>query len=367
MIDERTLEELFVELADAIPVPDDGPERVVAAAHVTAPSSRSSRSRFTMPLLAAAAIVVVAAVAAVVVHRGSVHESVKRVETAAPPATQLRSGASVSAGEAYSAAPLAPRSVTNGGATTGNGALVPPATSAASGAPAAGDAPKIVKTGNLDLQVARGTLRATVNRVTSTAVGLGGYVATSKSDVGGTDPTADVTIRVPVDAFETATTRLAAMPGVKVLSDGESGRDVTGQVSDLHARLTAATTERDSLLVVLSHAQSIGDILAVRDRISAVQTEIDQLQSNINTLDDQASFSSLAVSLAEKPAPHPVVKHAAPPSGLSKAWADGRRGFSHGIEWLLARSGGALIAVLAALALLFGLRFLYPVVRRARK
>ena len=57
-------------------------------------------------------------------------------------------------------------------------------------------------------------------------------------------------------------------------------------------------------------------------------------------------------------------KAAKPATGLSKAWKDSRDGFSNGIEWLLARAGSALIILLAALALLFGLRYLYPVIRR---
>ena len=63
--------------------------------------------------------------------------------------------------------------------------------------------------------------------------------------------------------------------------------------------------------------------------------------------------------------PAAVIVPAKPPTGLSKAWKDARQGFANSIEWLLARSGGALIVLLAALALVFGIRYLYPVVRRA--
>ena len=70
-------------------------------------------------------------------------------------------------------------------------------------------------------------------------------------------------------------------------------------------------------------------------------------------------------TLSEKPVKATTTAaHHAPPTGLSKAWADARHGFTDGIEWLIARSGGALIFLLAALALLFGIRYLYPVVRR---
>jgi hypothetical protein len=59
-----------------------------------------------------------------------------------------------------------------------------------------------------------------------------------------------------------------------------------------------------------------------------------------------------------------AVHKAKPETGLAKSWSDARGGFADAIEWLIARSGAALIVLLAALALLFGVRYLYPVVRR---
>ena len=246
------------------------------------------------------------------------------------------------------------------------GPALPITTPPASVAPSAPtDGAKIVKTGTLDLQLAHGTLRITVNRVTATAVGLGGYVSESKTSYGAKNPTAQITIRVPVGQFDSAIARLDALPGVKVLADSENGDDVTGEYSDLAAQLRAATAARDSLLVVLSHAQSVGDILAVTDRVTAAQTQVDQLQGRINVLGDQAAFSSLAVTLSEKPIKaSTTAKHSKPETGLAKSWADVRHGFTSVVEWLLARSGGALIILLFALALLFGIRYLYPVIRR---
>src|SRR6185437_14749248 len=98
----------------------------------------------------------------------------------------------------------------------------------------------------------------------------------SQTSFGGANATAQITIRVPVADFETAVAHLDAMPGVTVLSDSENGADVTGQYVDLQAQLAAATGERDALLALLSHAQSIGDIIAVHDRLAAAQTDVDQ-------------------------------------------------------------------------------------------
>jgi hypothetical protein len=243
-------------------------------------------------------------------------------------------------------------------------APTPSSTSGGTAASGPVDGAKIVKTGTLDLQVPHSTLPTAVNRVTGVAVGLGGYIADSKSTFGEGDATAQITIRVPVNNFDAAVTQLERLPDVKVLGSSENGTDVTGQYKDLQAQLQAATNERDALLGVLANAQTVGDILAVRDRITTVETEMNQLQGQINLLGDQATFSSIAVTLAEKSVHKAATTVAGPPSGLSKAWRDARDGFSNSLEWLIARSGGALIVLLAGLLLLFGIRYFYPVVRR---
>src|SRR4029079_6542383 len=105
----------------------------------------------------------------------------------------------------------------------------------------------------------------------------------------------------------------------EVLGESENGTDVTAQYTDLQARLTGATAQRDALLVVLARAQSIGDILAVRDRVTAAQTEVDQLQGRINLLDRQSTYSSLAVTLSEKSATAATAARTKSETGLPNA------------------------------------------------
>jgi hypothetical protein len=337
MIDEAVLEELLAQVADDIPVPTAGPEQVVNALAVASTQRRRARPHLAKPLLIAAAVVVVLLAAVPVLQNTSSSSKSSSVQVAAP---TFGAGANATHGAA-------------GGGTTSGGSSSGPV-----------DAAKIVKTGTLDLQVSHGTLRVAVNRVSGVTVGLGGYVANSKTSYGTANPTAQITIRVPSDQFEAAIARLDALPGVKVLGESENGTDVTAQYADLQAQLAAATAGRDALLVVLSRADTVGDILAVQDRVTAAQTQVEQLQRRINTLGDQAAFSSLAVTLSERPSRAETAAAHRSDRGIGKAWADARHGFSTGIEWIIARSGGALIALLAALAILFGIRYLYPVVRR---
>jgi len=363
MIDEAVLEDLLGRLGGDIPIPDESVQRVVEAARPhrggsTAPVVRRSFPRDRV-LAVAAAVVLLGGLGAIIAVSGNGSSSSKatsgaRSDQAAPASTPAPKSSSRGATGAQAPA-VSSSTVPASGAGT-------PSASSSSGPV---DGAKIVKTAALDLQVPHATLPSEVSRVTAVAIGLGGYVSNSQTSYGGTDPSASIALRVPVAEFNTAISRLSKLPGVKVLNDSETGTDVTAQYTNLQAQLQAATGERDALLVVLSHAQSIGDILAVRDRITAVQSEIDQLQGKINLLGDQASYSSIAVALAEKPANvKPAATHK-PQTGLAKAWADARSGFTKSVEWLLARSGAALIVLLAALALAFLVRYLYPVVRRA--
>ena len=371
MIDELVLEQLFADTVEEIPLPDTGMTRVIDELELVVREPRRASARSARVMLAAAAAVAVIVGAAVVLRGPSSTTSSKSATSALPSAgandsfpgsptvqdhgvvrsraTKAIPGLSVGAGSGAAAY-----------ATTGSSpssAPIVPAVGAVDGA-------KIVKTGTLDLQVARNTLRTAVNRVSSVAVGLDGYIANSSTSYDGPDPTGQITMRVPVGNFESAIKQLKALPDVKVLGDSETGKDVTAQYTDFQAQLAAAQSENSAFLDVLSHATSIGDILAVRDRITQVQSEINQLQGQINLLNDKAAYSAIAVTLAERTVTAPT-HVATAPSGLSKAWQDARQGFSNSVEWIIARSGGALIVFLAILVLLFGLRYLYPVVRRA--
>ncbi len=136
---------------------------------------------------------------------------------------------------------------------------VGPATSTATSGPI--DGAMIVTTGSLNLQIPKGALTSAVLAVTNIANGVDGYVFKSQTSFSSSYASAAITIRGPVDSFETAIKQLETSPGVKVLDDSESGVDVTAQYVNLQAELTADTGERDSLLTVLADANTIGDIL----------------------------------------------------------------------------------------------------------
>ena len=222
-------------------------------------------------------------------------------------------------------------------------ALSLPAQPAASGA-------KIVKTGEMDLQVGKGQVASTLNQLTGIATLVRGYVAESHSDEG-SDPSGSVTLRVPASSFEATVQRVRALDA-KVTSQQLAGADVTSKYVDLQARVRALQDTRTTFERLLSRATTIGDTLAIQNRINDVQTQIEELQGQIRLIDDQADYGTLTVTVDQKVGPAPVPHHQ---SGMSRAIHRSVDRFVNGIEAIVGIIGPLLLVLLvAAFAVLVG-------------
>ena len=208
------------------------------------------------------------------------------------------------------------------------------------------DTAKVVKTGSLQLEVQRGAVAPTMGRLTTLATGVNGYVADTKTSEGGDTPSGSMTLRVPSGRFEDVRPQVRSLGTVHAVTS--HGQDVTGQYTDIQARLTALNATRSQLLTILQKATAIGDVLAVQDRINQVQTEIEQLQGQQRVLDDQASYGTLSVDVAQQGA---KLGPPAQRSGLAKAWHDAVHGFTSGVEAIIGGSGTALLVLLVLAAL----------------
>jgi len=223
--------------------------------------------------------------------------------------------------------------------------------------------PKIVRTADLRVRV-RGSFSAAVDRANAVAGLLGGFVtSSSSSSFERGKASAELTMRVPADSFDEARRRLASLGKLESLE--VSGRDVGGQLVDLDARLRALRAEEGALELLLAKAGDIGQILQVRDRLTFVRTQIEQLDGQQAALRDQVAMSTLHVSLHESGAPL-----------RSEQRKDGENGTGIGasasdaIDVAEAVVGGMLI-VLGALsplvaAAMFGW-FVYWLIARRRK
>ena len=387
MIDEEELQALLATDAERFDVPADGLEKIRTAVRSdagrtgeeTLPSvawARSSDRRTgrgaKVALAGVAAAVVLALLISTVGHDGD-NGSRASVTPASSSGTKELSAPVTSAPAGLSAASTTGGSATAGGAT-GSARTPSPAaparktptgrrTLAKSSAKDSPGSEKIVKTGAIELRVPRRTFSARVARLTTLARGYGGFVAETNTSEQGDAPSGSVTLRVPAARFEDLLVQVRRQGRVRSATTG--AQDVTTEYTDITGRLKTMKDERGQLSLVLTDAKNVPDILAVRDRLNAVQAEIEQLQGRQQVLDDQTSLATLTVALQEPGATKPLTEpRPARQSGLGRAWHRAVHGFTGGIEAIVAGSGKVLLVLLCVGVLwLFGL----PLWRRLRR
>ncbi len=221
----------------------------------------------------------------------------------------------------------------------------------AGGGETPGVQPKIIRTGSLELEVEKGTFDEAVRRLSSLATGVGGFVSASETTSLGREPSGTVTIRVPSKDFDRIVGSLGDVGKVQAVTTGS--QDVTGEYTDVASRLKALEAEREQIQLVLGRAETIPDILSVRDRLTVVQGEIETLQGRQKVLDDQTSLSTLTVSLYEKGTATTADTRPVERTGFSKLWHDSADRFVDGARSIAL--GLATLAPWLILALVVGL------------
>jgi len=163
---------------------------------------------------------------------------------------------------------------------------------------AAGRGPLIVRTGQLNLEVA--VLDDAIAAAERAVTAVGGYVAASQRQGDDENAGAMVTYRIPVERWEASLTALRKV-GVKVLSEQTGSEEVTSQVVDLAARLTNLRATESALQAIMTKATKIPDILEVQAQLTGVRQEIEQLTAQKQSLEERAAMATLTVGYSLPP------------------------------------------------------------------
>lgn len=168
---------------------------------------------------------------------------------------------------------------------------------------------------------------------------------------------AQLTVRIPTEKL-TATLESLKQLGEVVRVD-QAEQDVTSQAQDLDARITALRTSVDRLITLMASADTTADLISIEAALSERQSNLEALESQQRSLDDQVQMSTFTVYLgSEEDAP--VVEPDTFLSGLIAGW----NAFVGFFSFLLVAVGVLLPwLALVAVALLVTLF----VVRRRRK
>jgi hypothetical protein len=165
----------------------------------------------------------------------------------------------------------------------------------------------VIKTGTVRLEV--DSYETTHRNLTATAQSYGGYVSDSAQQVhrsGEKNWTSGrVVLRIPKENFSAAIADVESEG--EVLESQTNTQDVTDRVVDLRARLKNLRAERERLRTLYDRANDTEDVLAVANRLSEVQGEIERTEAKLRTLEQQVAYSTITVDLQEprpdRPAP----------------------------------------------------------------
>jgi hypothetical protein len=134
----------------------------------------------------------------------------------------------------------------------------------------------------------------------------------------------------------------APQHGGQLVSLNETVQDVTNDYIDTNSRLTNLKHEQSRLLDLLGHAQALGDIVSIQDKLTDVEGQIEQIEAHLKALNDQVTFYTVTIAL------QPIETTTPPPSsgwnvgGIFHDAFAASLGFAQGLAtfliWLLAFS-----------------------------
>lgn len=157
---------------------------------------------------------------------------------------------------------------------------------------------KIIKT--VELSVETKEYDAYIAALGSSVNGLGGYVETSTADFGNgysSNRYATYTVRIPADKLDEFLT--AAGENGTITNKTENQQNVTLEYVDLKSRIEAYKTEKATLTNLLEKAASLENVLAIQERLSEVNYQIETYTSQLKVLENRVSYSTVTLRIYE--------------------------------------------------------------------
>lgn len=154
----------------------------------------------------------------------------------------------------------------------------------------------VIRNGSIGLRV--DDVEKSEKQISSMVAKGGGYVeSTTSSDLGGANPTIDMTVRVPATGFEES---LATLSGLgHVTSKQVDAKDVTAEIVDLGARIKTLSAKEETFREMLKSSRNINDVMSLQDRLTEVRTEIERMDAQRKSLSELASLSTIKVHLTQ--------------------------------------------------------------------
>ena len=130
---------------------------------------------------------------------------------------------------------------------------------------------------------------------------LGGYVedaSVSGSSISRNESrTAKYVLRIPVSSLAEFDSNVSDIGNITKRS--ENVKDITLAYTDTASRLKSLETQRDTLIELMSRAESLEDMLTIQDHLTGVEYELERYASQLRLYDNQVEYSSVSITLSE--------------------------------------------------------------------
>jgi Domain of unknown function (DUF4349) len=214
------------------------------------------------------------------------------------------------------------------------------------------DLSKIIRDGTITVVVPKGDFGTAFDQATGIAEAAGGFVLSSSISQ---ENQGTLTIRVPSRKLDGAIVKLRALGRLAELT--LTGKDVTASYIDLKARLGVLQTQRELIVKLLKASTTVSGQLSLSSRFAEVQTQIEQIQGQLNVLNDKVDLATLRVTLREEGVAAPESDDEIRNPSLGSAWDRAVQGFL-GVIAAVVVGLGYLVPILVLAGLILGLRLL---------
>jgi len=132
---------------------------------------------------------------------------------------------------------------------------------------------------------------------------VGGYIENSSSsspsayNTYGGSRNMSLTIRIPSDKLDAFVNDVENVGNVTYKS--ENVQDITLQYTDTESRKNSLLTEQERLNQLMKQAETVEDLIAIESRLSEVRYELESIESQLRTYDNQVDYSTVTVSINE--------------------------------------------------------------------
>ena len=107
----------------------------------------------------------------------------------------------------------------------------------------------------------------------------------------------NITARIPENKLDAFLTEVSGQGNVTYKN--ESVQDVTLQYTDITSRKKTLQMEQDRLWELLEKAESVDAVIALEARLSEVRYQLESIESQLRTLDNQIVYSTVYLSIQE--------------------------------------------------------------------